>query len=144
MASFVDKPGVPLLQFGDRQTDGFPVEQRRFYLARVTNDERQAEDVSAGWTVPVCEKTSSAAVCKLVSSDTAALADASTGVFYANAGDTGYYRVAYTPAEVKAITAVAESGLTVAERIGFLGGPVGPDAGRDGTGGGTIWTWGWR
>ncbi len=44
-----------------------------------------------------------------------------TAPFYANAGDKGYYRVAYAPDQVKAITAVAETGLTVEERMGFLG-----------------------
>jgi aminopeptidase N/puromycin-sensitive aminopeptidase len=41
--------------------------------------------------------------------------------FYANAGDKGYYRTAYTPDEWKAIEANAESKLTPAERIGLLG-----------------------
>ena len=40
---------------------------------------------------------------------------------YANAADKGYYRVNYTPAQVKAITAQVETALSVPERIGFLG-----------------------
>jgi aminopeptidase N/puromycin-sensitive aminopeptidase len=41
--------------------------------------------------------------------------------FYANAGDKGYYRTAYSAAELKAIVASAETALTPPERIGLLG-----------------------
>ena len=123
MRSFIDKPGVPLLTFGNHETAGYPVEQRRLVMdaGATKNDVLAAGDVSAGWTIPVCVKTAGAQACTLVSSDTAALASAPGPFFYANADEKGYYRVVYKPAELKAITAVAETQLTVPERIGFLG-----------------------
>jgi aminopeptidase N len=110
MSSFVDQPGVPILTFGDKQSVGIPVSQKRFLLSEPTSADQhvaQATNSTSGWTIPVCVKTASAPVC--------------TPFFYANAGAKGYYRAAYTPAQVKAITAVAETALTVPERIGFLG-----------------------
>ncbi len=76
-----------------------------------------------GWTIPVCVKTNGGPQCRLVTQSTAVLEapGGTTAPFYANAGDKGYYRVAYAPDQVKAITAVAETGLTVEERMGFLG-----------------------
>ena len=123
MRSFVDRPGVPLLTFKDAQNAGFPISQTRFFLSGETNDDRQADDVGAGWTIPVCLKTGAAPVCKLVSKSTEALqaGPQSDPLFYANAAEKGYYRVAYSPAEVKAITAQAETALTVSERVGFVG-----------------------
>ncbi len=125
MASFVDQPGVPLLTFADAQPAGVPVSQKRFYLdpgaPAAKRDEAQASSVSAGWTVPVCLKTSGAARCQLVSSTSGAIpAPSDAPFFYANAGDKGYFRVAYSPAQLKSITARAAS-LSVPERIGFLG-----------------------
>ena len=126
MSSFVDRPGVPLLTFKDKQAAGIPVTQKRFFLdpgAPVDKrDEAQASNVSAGWTIPVCLKTSGAPQCQLVSSDTAAVTlPSGLPFFYANAIDKGYFRVAYTPSQLKAITAQAETALTVPERIGFVG-----------------------
>ena len=130
MSSFVDRPGVPLLTFANPQSAGIPVTQKRFFLdpgnAGDKRDEAQASDVSAGWTVPVCLKTGASVdskpVCKLVSTDTGAITlPADAPFLYANAADKGYYRVSYTPAQLKTITASAETGLTVSERVGFLG-----------------------
>jgi aminopeptidase N len=124
MSSFVTKPGVPLLTFKNREASGFPVAQSRFYLDGASNDERQAEDVSAGWTIPVCVKTTAGTPdCRLLTGDTEAFPVVPHAVpfLYANAGDKGYYRTQYSPAETKAITAVAETDLSVPERIGFVG-----------------------
>ena len=118
MSSFVDKPGVPVITFSDKRGEGYPVSQERFFLDA---PEKKAKD-GAGWTIPVCVKTAGAPECKLVSGDTPVLKlDKSLPFLYANANDSGYYRVAYTPAQVKAITAAAETALTVPERIGYLG-----------------------
>ena len=125
MSSFVDLPGVPLLTFADRQTAGVPVQQRRFFLdgepTAGTPDDRAAGNVSRGWTIPICVKTESGPVCKLETRNTAAIELPPASPFYANAGEKGYYRVAYAPDQVKAITAAAETSLTIPERIGFLG-----------------------
>lgn len=121
MRSFIDRPGVPLLRFGDAQALGTPVTQTRFFLDGATADDRQANDVSGGWTMPVCLKTGGAPACQLVTIDTAALTGLAGPFLFANAGEAGYYRVDYSPAELKAIMAAAPTGLTVAERIGFVG-----------------------
>jgi aminopeptidase N/puromycin-sensitive aminopeptidase len=119
MSSFVDLPGVPLVTFADRQTGGFPVEERRFFLDGA-NPNGNANG-GREWMLPVCVKGASGQVCRLVTKSTATLEAPAAGLFYANADEKGYYRVAYAPDQVKAITAAAESSLTVPERIGFLG-----------------------
>ena len=124
MSSFIDRPGVPLVTFGDKQEPGYPAAQSRFYRSGLTADERDANSVNRGWTVPVCVKTVSARECTLLSKDSAALSLPSgtkLPFFYANAAQKGYYRVGYTPLQLKAITASVETGLTVPERIGFVG-----------------------
>ena len=118
MSSFVDKPGVPVITFSEKQGSVYPVAQERFFLDAL---EKKTKD-SAGWTIPVCVKTAGAPECKLLSSDTPTLKlDKASPFLYANANETGYYRVAYTPEQVKAITAAAETSLSVTERIGYLG-----------------------
>ena len=115
MSSFVDRPGVPLVRLGEAEKAGYPVTVERFFA------DGPGDKSEPGWTIPLCLKTAGgAASCQLVQGKTGRLAPAGLPLF-ANAGEKGYYRVAYTPAQVKAITAVAETGLTVPERIGFLG-----------------------
>ena len=118
MSSFVDKPGVPVITFANKQGSGYPVSQERFFLD--APDKKSKDD--AGWTIPVCVKTSGTPQCQLISSTTPALKPAANAPFlFANANETGYYRVAYTADQMKAINAVAETALTVPERIGYLG-----------------------
>jgi aminopeptidase N/puromycin-sensitive aminopeptidase len=125
MSSFVEKPGVPLLTFADQQPAGDPVSQKRFFLDPPTGgdkrDEEQAANTSRGWVIPVCLKTPEAKHCELVSSDTAAVKPAMAPFFYANADDKGYFRTAYSPSQLKAISAAAETQLSVPERIGYIG-----------------------
>jgi aminopeptidase N/puromycin-sensitive aminopeptidase len=110
---------VPVLTFGDRRKDGYPVREQRFFLAGVDKAEASATAGSqSGWTIPVCVKS---ADCHLIDAKSAMLEVPPVPLFYANAAAKGYYRVAYSPAEVKALTAVAETQLSVPERIGFLG-----------------------
>jgi len=119
MASFVDQPGVPLLTFSDKQGSGVPVAQKRFFL-----DAPDGTAKPSDWTIPVCVKTTGAPMCSLVSSEASALKlDGRNALpfFYVNAGEKGYFRVAYTPDQIKAITAAAETSLTVPERVGYLG-----------------------
>jgi aminopeptidase N/puromycin-sensitive aminopeptidase len=72
--------------------------------------------------IPVCLKTSGAPKCVLVNAGTAAVQmPAGAPFFYANADDKGYFRTAYSPAQLKAISAVAETQLSVSERIGYIG-----------------------
>ena len=130
MSSFVAKPGVPILTFADKQPAGDPVSEKRFFLDPLSagdrRDEEQSTAVSRGWVIPICLKTSSLqtapAKCQLVDADTAAVpVPPAAPFFYANADDKGYFRTAYSPAQLKAISAGAETQLSVTERIGFLG-----------------------
>ena len=121
MRSFVDRAGVPLLRFADGQPLGIPVTEQRFFLDGEQADDRQANDVSGGWTMPVCLKTAAGQDCRLVNVDTAALAGVAGPLLFANAGQAGYYRVDYSATQLKAIAAVAETGLTGPERLGFVG-----------------------
>jgi aminopeptidase N/puromycin-sensitive aminopeptidase len=119
MSSFVDKPGVPLLTFSDHKTSGFPVKEQRFFVGIAPAEKAES---GPGWTIPVCVKAATGSTCHLVSRDTPTLdIPAAKPFFYANAAAKGYYRVAYTPEQLKAIIASAETALTVPERIGFLG-----------------------
>jgi aminopeptidase N len=120
MSSFVDKPGVPLLTFSSKQGSDVPVTQKRFFLDLPDSKANEGK----GWTIPVCVKTNGAAQCGVLGNEAKELKlDRKDALpfFYANADDKGYYRVAYTPEQTKAITAVAETSLTVPERMGYLG-----------------------
>ena len=122
MSSFVDQPGVPLLTFSDKQAGGVPVAQMRFFLDSGVATDGKTGGAASGWTIPVCLKTSGAPLCQLVSSKSATVnLPAGVPFFYANAADKGYFRVAYSPSQLKAIITNAETALTVPERIGFLG-----------------------
>jgi len=117
MSSFIDKPGVPVLTFASQKAGKVPVAEARFYLDPPTNSPGKAD-----WTIPVCLKGATTQVCHLVSSETPSVPLAPDApFFYANAAQKGYYRVSYTPEQLKAIVAAAETGLTVPERIGFIG-----------------------
>ncbi len=119
MSSFVTQPGVPLLTLGERQANGGPVAQSRFFLsstAHAGNDQR--------WTVPVCLKTSGEPICRVLTPEDSSIPipmDVGMPLFYANAGGKGYYRTVYTPTQYKAIVAKAETALTPPEKIGLLG-----------------------
>ncbi len=119
MSSFVVKPGVPVLTFADAKgKDGVPVKEARFFLDPGASE----ANAGSGWTIPVCLKTAAAADCRLVTDKTPMVVPAAgTPFFFANADNAGYFRVAYSPAELKAITANAETALSVPERIGFVG-----------------------
>jgi aminopeptidase N/puromycin-sensitive aminopeptidase len=115
MRSFVAQPGVPLIRLTSEGA-GVPVTQRRFFLSGTAPDTREA------WTIPICFKGSS---CRLLTPQSATMdvpvLISNHPINYANAGDKGYYRTEYSAAQLAAIVANAETGLTVEERIGLLG-----------------------
>ena len=120
MSSFVTQPGVPLLTLSEKQADGVPISQSRFFLSA----EASRSGVSPKWTVPVCLKTSGKPACRVVTPEDATLpipADVGMPFVYANAAAKGYFRTAYTPAQFSAILAKVETALTPPERIGLLG-----------------------
>ncbi len=122
MQSFIVKPGVPLLTFADVQPAGYPVQQSRFYLAPQSADMKDANGVGGGWTVPVCVKSASGPVCKILSPTDAALVlpGEAKPYLFANAAGKGYYRVSYSPAQLKAIIAGATT-LSPPEKLDLLG-----------------------
>ena len=118
MQSFVTQPGVPLLTVSQQSANGVPVEQSRFFLSG------RAADSSQHWTLPVCVKTDSKPVCRLLTPQDTTLSlptSAMLPFFYANAAAKGYYRTEYTPAQIESIDAKAEAVLNPQERVGLLG-----------------------
>jgi aminopeptidase N/puromycin-sensitive aminopeptidase len=132
MASFIEQPGVPLLTFGEWRQEGIPVGERRFFLSMAEMD-RPISGRLPRWTVPVCAEIDGQHTCHLLGGPdqlTMAFPMHSTlpiskpvgnAFLYANAGDKGYYRTEYTAAQLEAIVANAETGLSPAERIGLIG-----------------------
>jgi aminopeptidase N len=123
MSSFVTQPGVPLLTFSERQSGSVPVRQSRFFLSAEETNRLVAGQVPE-WTLPVCLKKNGQPICSVLTPGDSSLPlpmDAGMPFFYANAAAKGYYRTDYTPAQLSAITARAESSLTPPERIGLLG-----------------------
>ena len=112
MRSFVEQPCVPLIT-----VDG-GVTQTRFSVSSAPFKDPAAANEK--WTVPVCFKGSP---CTLLDPERPKV-DApglAAPFLYANAGDQGYYRTAYSAKALAAIVANAETGLTPPERIGLLG-----------------------
>jgi aminopeptidase N len=131
MRSFVELPGVPLLVLGQAAPSGIAVTQRRFFISPRPCDPdceqtapspepapQPSPQPAALWTIPVCLKGDG---CHIVTPAPGTLPQPPSGFLYADAADKGYYRTAYTPAELTALEANAETGLDVPERIGLLG-----------------------
>ncbi len=133
MKSFIDQPGVPLLTIKDLSSSRTPLSQSRFFLSTPPPGQVCTGlgcETYAGafrqqqWTIPVCLKSTTKPLCRIVTPSDAALtvpADTPLPLFYANADDKGYYRTQYTPAQLTPIVAKAETALTPPERIGLLG-----------------------
>ena len=114
MRSFVDQAGVPEISLGTAAPGGVPVTEQGFSIS----PDSRSKEAAPLWTVPVCVTGDG---CKVLSSEKDVLPTPRAGFLYADAGDKGYYRTAYTAEQWKAIEANAESGLTPAERIGLVG-----------------------
>jgi aminopeptidase N len=125
MSSFITQPGVPLLTLTERQGGAVPAGQSRFFLTPARDQSTdKAVGVARAWTIPVCIKTSSKPICRVLTPEDSTLPipmDLGVPFLYANAFDKGYYRTAYTSAQFNAIVAKAETALTPPERIGLLG-----------------------
>jgi aminopeptidase N len=119
MASFIAQPGVPLLTLSEKQANGVPVTQSRFFLSASATDTREQR-----WTVPVCLKTNNKPICRVLTPEDSSIPlpmDVGLPMLYVNGGGKGYYRTAYTPTQYKAIVGQAEGALTPPEKIGLLG-----------------------
>jgi aminopeptidase N len=116
MRSFVEQPGVPLVTLGDAQAGRATLAQGTFSVsALMPEDEARHPQL---WTIPVCL---TGVTCQLVERGTASVQVGGAPFVFANAGDKGYYRTAYSAQGWAAISAHAETGLTPPERIGLLG-----------------------
>ncbi len=118
MSSFIDQPGVPLVKVS-AHGNSVAVDQSRFFNSAQAPDGATAQS----WTLPLCFKTATAPQCALITPAThdVALPAGAASPLYVNAASKGYFRTEYTPEETAAITAAAETKLSVEERIGFIG-----------------------
>ncbi len=117
MQSFVALPGVPLLRFTAPAQGTTQVEQQRFFLSPEAKQPAQAQL----WTIPVCFQSQRKPKCELLDAAQQTLKIPAVSLFFADAGDKGYYRTLYAPADNQAITDNIETALTPVERIGFAG-----------------------
>ncbi len=117
MQSFVEQPGVPVLTFARQQGSSIPASQSRFFLSAETSAHAPSR-----WTIPVCFKTSTTPICEVLTPQQKSLpVPPSVSLLDANAAGKGYYRTIYTPAQLTAILASAETALSSSERIGLIG-----------------------
>jgi len=113
MSSFVEQIGAPLLTLGQSIDGQATIAQSRFFL-----NPGSTIDGTQAWTVPVCF---TGLPCQVVKPGDATVATPAAGQpLYASAAYKGYYRVAYSPADLPSILAAAPR-LTSPERIGLVG-----------------------
>ena len=116
MESLVAQPGEPILTFGQPSNGQVSVTQKRFFATP-----GPSSNPAQKWTLPVCFKTVAGHDCQILTPSESRLNVPADGLFYANAGDQGYYRSAYPPSTYAALLANVESALAPTERIGLLG-----------------------
>ena len=132
LPTFVNQPGAPLIGVtltcrGNRTEVGLT--QQQFPVNGSVNgaDNTAKADKSQGrWQVPVCLKTGSpqTAICTVLTGrrlTTTLDAEGCSPWVFANAGADGYYRTAYSPAALRALTPHIEEALTPAERLVIAG-----------------------
>jgi aminopeptidase N len=116
MESLVAQPGEPILIFGQPSNGKVSVTQKRFFASPGPSPYPAQK-----WTLPVCFKTVAGQDCQILTPSESRLNVPADGIFYANAGDNGYYRSAYAPSTYAALLAHVESALAPTERISLLG-----------------------
>jgi aminopeptidase N/puromycin-sensitive aminopeptidase len=109
MRSFVEQPGVPLVQISSTGAAA-AVRQMRF-----VNGEHTAR--AEAWTIPVCFKISG---CRIFAPDASTMNVPAADAF-ANSGQRGYYRTEYARDLLPGLFANIETTLAPPERIGLLG-----------------------
>ena len=124
MQTFIEQPAAPLIQI-ETKPDGDSTQvtltQRRFFRDRAAF----AQGSDELWQAPACMRPAApgkqAAQCVLLTQRTQAFKlNHLAPPVVANAGEKGYYRVAYSPEALRDLDRVAETALTAAERIGLL------------------------
>jgi aminopeptidase N len=116
MESLVAQPGAPILTFGEPANGSVSVSQKRFFLSPSIQP-----DPAQKWTLPVCFKVKTGQGCQVLTPADSALQAPASGLFFANAGGTGYYYSAYTPREYAALVTGVETSLAPTERIRLIG-----------------------
>ena len=116
MESLVAQPGAPILTFGEPANGRVSITQRRFFLSPGIQP-----DPAQKWTLPVCFKAKIGQSCQVLTPADSTLQAPASGLFFANAGGTGYYYSAYTPREYTALVAGVETSLAPTERISLIG-----------------------
>lgn len=118
MSTFVDQPGVPVVDVKTQCSGGSTVvsmDQRRYYSDRKDFEAPNNEF----WQIPLCMKSSDGTQkCELLGKrqGTTALAGCAAWIL-GNAEANGYYRVGYQPEAIRSLAADAESKLSPAEQI---------------------------
>ncbi len=120
MPTFVLQPGVPMLTATSSCNGGkgqVAFTQQRFFLSPERLDTGSPEQ----WQIPVCMKFAGSDACSLVTEKTQQTSlEKCPAWLFANRNAKGYYRVAYTPEELHAVAAVAETQLSAPERIALI------------------------
>lgn len=126
LRGFVEQPGVPVIRL-DRTLTGFRLSQSRYaQLGDSVTPQR--------WSVPVCYRVDTKRACVMLDKPQADVAVRDARVLMPNAGGTGYYRFALSPADWRALIATSAS-MTPAEAVmttdslwaSFASGEIGPD-----------------
>ncbi len=115
MTSFVAQPGVPILNFGQPQSEKVDVNQQRFFLSP-----KATAEGSQQWVIPVCVKAATAPDCSVLAAPQEVMKVPAAPYFYANAGGKGYYRTSY-PEDVYQKLVSNVGSLQSEERISLLG-----------------------
>lgn len=121
MPTFVLQPGVPMLSMSESCNGGsqtLKLSQQRFFVSP-----ESTQVANELWHIPACTRSSGNSVggCMLVTQaeQTESVPGCSDWTF-GNRDAKGYYRVGYTPEDLKEIAGVAEQQLNVPERIALI------------------------
>jgi aminopeptidase N/puromycin-sensitive aminopeptidase len=122
MGTFVMQSGVPQLDVTTACSNGrntVTLKQSRFFL-----DPANRQEGRERWQIPVCLKTADAAAptCLVLTEPTTTVPVGATCTpwVFANAAGKGYYRTAYAPDAIKALSRDLERSLTAPERLALL------------------------
>jgi len=99
MQSFVYQQGVPVIDL-QRQGNGFKATQSRYAMVG-------AQAPNTQWIIPFCVRRDTTRSCTLMETKTQTIAANGTGALIPNAGGTGYYRYALSPADWDSLLSLA-------------------------------------
>lgn len=116
MKSFVDQPGLPMVEMSGCANGQATLSQRRFYY----NPDQKTADQA--WTVPVCTKQEGAirGDCLLLTQTSQQVKVSTCGSATNENAGAGYYRSAYSPQQITAVAPVLTQSFTPPERLSLL------------------------